>query len=335
MSTTKDKPVGEMSYHELPEWQQEAYDKLFEAMDEIDGERYQREQRQAETLGQYLDKLDRENKKLFKSLGVRTAEDFFSHRPPPIRWLVEGVMEAQNLVMLAGAPKTAKSWFAIELGLSVARGGERFGDPLMTGTGQKGNVLFFFLEDGPHNIYARVTSLAKAKGIRSPDELGMFFRFGGGLNMMKKEEAHQLANAIKAGIPDLDLIVFDPFRNLHHGDENDSAEIIQVMENLRHIRDTTGASVLVVHHTRKPSGADKNNPGMAIRGSGAIFGSVDGLIAMTAIEDIDKDDNVITNNVFIRVKAGKEQRPFSTSLTIKDGFDGRADLATWSVGARI
>ena len=108
-----------------------------------------------------------------------------------------------------------------------------------------------------------------------------------------------------------------------------------MMENLRHIRDTTGASVLVVHHTRKPSGADKSNPGMAIRGSGAIFGSVDGLIAMTAIEDIDKDDNVITNNVFIRVKAGKEQRPFSTSLTIKDGFDGRADLATWSVGARI
>ena len=154
--------------------------------------------------------------------------------------------------------------------------------------------------------------------------------------MMNTSEAHQLSDAIRSGIPSLDLIVFDPFRNLHYGDENDSAQIIRVMENLRHIRDNTGAAILVVHHTRKTSAADRDNPGMAIRGSGAIFGSVDGLIAMTSIADISNShEDTITNNVFTRVKAGREQRPFSVSLSIKDGFDGRAESATWSVGAKI
>jgi RecA-family ATPase len=314
-------------------------DALFQAMDEVDAERYQSDQKRSDTIGAYLDKMeniDRENKKLFNSLGVKTSKDFFKERPPPIRWLVEGVMESKNLVMLAGAPKTAKSWFAIELGLAVATGGALFGDPLMTGTGESGSVLFFFLEDGPHNIYARVCSLAKTRGVRNPADLDLFFRFGGGLNMMNRSEALQLAEAIKCGIPKLDLIVFDPFRNLHHGDENDSADIIQVMENLRHIRDVTGAAVLVIHHTRKPSANDKANPGMALRGSGAIFGAVDGLIAMSSILDIGADAaDTITNNVFVRVKAGREQRPFSVSLSIKDGFDGRAETVKWIVGAMV
>ena len=322
----------------IPE--EELDDMLFRALDEIDAERYEKEQRKAESLEAYLDKVDRENKKLFKNLGVKTSKDFFRERPPPIRWLVEGVMESKNLVMLAGAPKTAKSWFAIELGLAVATGGALFGDPLMTGTGESGSVLFCFLEDGPHNIYARVCSLAKARGVRDPSDLDLFFRFGGGLNMMNRSEALQLADAIKSGIPKLDLIVFDPFRNLHYGDENDSADIIQVMENLRHIRDVTGAAVLVIHHTRKPSASDKANPGMALRGSGAIFGAVDGLIAMSSILDIATDsgygsEDTIMNNVFVRVKAGREQKPFSVSLSIKDGFDGRAETAKWSVGAKV
>lgn len=306
----------------------ENYENLFTALDQVDTEKI-------ETIGEYIDKIEEKNKKLFSSLRVQNAKDFFKHKPPPISWLVEGMMEEHNLVMLAGAPKTAKSWIAIEIGLAVATGGELFGDPLLSGSGREGSVLFFFLEDGAHNIHARVTSLAKQKGVKDPRNLNLFFRFGGGIDMGNKGDVAQLAAAIKGGIPNLDLIVFDPFRNMHYGDENDSATIIQVMDNLRHIRDITGAAILVTHHTRKPSASDRNNPGFAIRGSGAIFGSVDGLIAMSSIEDIDKEENTITNNVFVRVKAGKEANPFSVSLRIKDGYDGRAESARWSVGAKI
>ena len=287
------------------------------------------------TLGALIDHINRENDKLYTNLNIKHGAAFFRERPPPIEWLIEGMLEKKNVVMLAGAPKSAKSWLALEIGLSVASGTPLFGDPLMMGTGRSGKVLFCFLEDGPHNIHARCTALAKGKGIREVEKLDLFFRFGGGINMGVRSQAIQLGEAIKAGIPDLDLLVFDPFRNLHYGDENDSSIIIQIMDNLRYLRDNTGASVLVTHHTRKPGGADKNNPGFAIRGSGAIFGSVDGLISMVSIEDLDQDEDTITNNVFTRVKAGKEARPFSVTLSIKDGFDGRAERATWNVAGKI
>ena len=266
------------------------------------------------------------------ALGIVEAKSFFEKDPPPIEWLIEGILEKKNLVMLAGAPKTAKSWLSIEIGLCVATGKALFGDPLMLGNGKKGTVLFCFLEDGAHNIHARVTALARSKGVDDVQGLNMMFRFGGGLDMGNSQHAQQFAYAIRAAYPSIDLIVFDPFRNLHYGDENDSANIIRVMENLRTIRDVTGASVLVIHHTRKPASADKNNPGFAIRGSGAIFGAVDGLIAMNNVDDIEDE---ITNNVFIRVKAGREAKPFSTSLAILDGPNGRARVARWKVGPKI
>lgn len=287
------------------------------------------------TIGALIDHIARQNQKLYTNLNIKQGSAFFRERPPPIEWLIEGLLEKKNVVMLAGAPKTAKSWLALEIGLSVASGTPLFGDPLLMGTGRPGKVLFCFLEDGAHNIHARSTALAKGKGLREIEKLGLFFRFGGGLNMGARAQAIQLGEAIKQGIPDLDLLVFDPFRNLHYGDENDSSIIIQIMDNLRYLRDNTGASILVTHHTRKPSGADKNNPGFAIRGSGAIFGSVDGLISMVAIEGLDQDEDTITNNVFTRVKAGKEARPFSVTLSIKDGYNGRAEKATWNVAGKI
>ena len=268
-----------------------------------------------------------------ETLGIVGAASFFDKEPPPIEWLIEGVAEKKNLIMMAGAPKTAKSWMAIEMGLCVATGKPLFGDPLLLGREKKGRVLFCFLEDGPHNVHARITALARSKGVTNVKDLSLMFRFGGGIDMGNSEQAQRFGQIVSEEYPDLDLIVFDPFRNLHYGDENDSANIIRVMENLRSVRDKTGAAVLVIHHTRKPSSSDKNNPGFAIRGSGAIFGAVDGLVALSNVEDI--EDDSITNNVFIRVKAGKEATPFSASLSILDGPNGRARVAKWKVSAKI
>lgn len=268
-----------------------------------------------------------------ENMRIIDAKDFLCSKPPPIDWLVEGVMEKGNLVMLVGAPKTAKSWLSIELGLTVASGGDLFNDPLLLGNGRKGSVLFCFLEDGKYNIHARVNALAASKGIKDPGELDLMFRFGGGIDVGDAQKSIQFANAVKEIKPDLDMLVFDPFRNLHFGDENDSANIIRVMENLRSIRDITGAAILVIHHTRKPASTDKGNPGFTIRGSGAIFGAVDGLIAMSSVHE--NEGEAITNNVFIRVKGGREAKPFSTSLHIMDGQDGRARLAKWKVESVI
>ena len=274
----------------------------------------------------------------FASLKIKPASHFFSTPPPPIKWLVRGMMESKNVVMLAGAPKTAKSWFALEMAICVASGSNMCGDPLLQGSDTRNAVLCFMLEDSEHSVYSRVKSMALGKGITDVGGLDMYFRFGGGIDLSDTQTAHQLAADIAANIPNLALITFDPFRNLHSGDENNSAEIIQIMENLRHIRTVTGASILIVHHTRKPSSSDQKNPmnaGFTVRGSGAIFGAVDGLITMMNVDSLGDEPDCFKNNVFIRVKAGREATPFSAELRIYDGEDGRAEKAYWKTGGLI
>jgi RecA-family ATPase len=271
----------------------------------------------------------------FASLRIRPASQFFAVPPPPIEWLVRGVVERKNVVMLAGAPKTAKSWMALEMALSVCTGTNMFDDPLLQGSTHRNSVLCFMLEDSEHSVYSRVKSLALSKGIRDVAGLDMYFRFGSGIDIADTSKTHQLASDIAQNLPDLALITFDPFRNMHSADENDSAQIMQIMENLRHIRDVTGASVLVVHHTRKPTASDKMNPGFTVRGSGAIYGAVDGLITMMNVDTLGDEPDVFKNNVFVRVKAGREATPFSAELRIYDGEDGRAERACWQTGGLI
>tara|TARA_B100000959_G_C14975253_1_gene621298 strand:+ start:620 stop:1528 length:909 start_codon:yes stop_codon:yes gene_type:complete len=280
-------------------------------------------------------KINKRTKNGFASLKIKAASHFFAVPPPPIKWLVRGMVESKNVVMMAGAPKTAKSWLALEMALSVCTGTNMCDDPLLQGATHRSSVLCFMLEDSEHSVYSRVKALAASKGIRDVGALDMYFRFGGGIDIADTSKAHQLAADIAENIPDLGLITFDPFRNLHSSDENDSAQVMKVMENLRHIRDVTGASVLVVHHTRKPTSSDKANPGYSVRGSGAIYGAVDGLITMMNVDTLGDEPDVFKNNVFVRVKAGREAKPFSASLRIYDGEDGRAEKAHWQTGGLI
>ena len=273
-----------------------------------------------------------ETERRFAGLKIQPANMFFSQPIPPIDWLVKGMVEAKTVTMLAGAPKTAKSWFALEMALSVSTGTNMFDDPLLMGPADARPVLSFLLEDSPHSINSRIRAMAQAKQVHDPVDLDMYFRFGGGLNLAENSCALQLAEDIKHNLPPLGLITFDPFRNLHTGDENDSGAITQIMDNLRRIRDITGAAILVVHHTRKPTASDKANPGFSVRGSGAIYGSVDGLITMMNVSSIEDDRDIFKNNVFCRVKAGRESKPFSVELRIYDDENGRANKTRWKTG---
>jgi hypothetical protein len=80
----------------------------------------------------------------------------------------------------------------------------------------------------------------------------------------------------KAG--DIDLVVFDPMRRMHHGDENDSAMIGQLWSVVDRIHKRFNCSTVFVHHTVKPPkdkiGWDPTDPYTG-RGSGDIYGGGD------------------------------------------------------------
>ena len=273
---------------------------------------------------------DEKRKKTLENLSIKPASVFMASAPPPMRWLVDGLLPDNSFMVLGGAPKTCKSWMALDIGMSLALREPCFSGSDFTVQCRKG-VLFIMLEDASSNIYGRVRAIGRSKGVdlEGLKSAPMYFRFNRELDLGDTAQVRTLANRIRESIPNLGLIVIDPFRNAHLLDENDSTAVRQLTDNVRDLRDITGSSILITHHLRKMSKQDKDNPGFALRGSGAIYGAVDGLI--TLADEPKSSAAEWLNHVKIRIKAGREPDPFLLTLEVSDGQDNRAENVNWSV----
>lgn len=280
------------------------------------------------TLGDFLDAHEDSTRRTLEDLGITKASEFMANEPPPMQWLVENLIPTNSFVVLGGAPKTCKSWMALDIGISVALREPAFNSNFNVYKPQA--VLFIMLEDAATNIYGRVRAIGQSKMATIEDlaRAPMYFRFQRSLDLGNAIDIEWMAHKIKASIPEIGLIVIDPMRNAHNLDENDSTNIKLLTDNIRNLRDITGASILITHHLRKMSKADKENPGFALRGSGALYGAVDGLI--TLADEPKSSASEWINHIKVRIKAGREPDPFMLTLNVEDGPDSRASFVKWT-----
>ena len=81
-----------------------------------------------------------------KKLSTRSCEEIMTTVYKPIEFVIDGLL-AQGLYILAGAPKVGKSWLALDMCLSIAKGEKNL--DLKT---SQGTALYLCLEDS----YARI-----------------------------------------------------------------------------------------------------------------------------------------------------------------------------------
>ena len=81
-----------------------------------------------------------------KKLSTRSCEEIMTTVYKPIEFVIDGLL-AQGLYILAGAPKVGKSWLALDMCLSIAKGESVLGQKTLQGT-----ALYLCLEDS----YARI-----------------------------------------------------------------------------------------------------------------------------------------------------------------------------------
>ena len=67
-----------------------------------------------------------------KELKTKTCEEIMTTVYKPIEFAVDGLI-AQGLYLLAGAPKVGKSWLALDLCLSIAKGEKVLGRTVSQG----------------------------------------------------------------------------------------------------------------------------------------------------------------------------------------------------------
>uniref|UniRef100_UPI004026BCE9 AAA family ATPase n=1 Tax=Gemmiger formicilis TaxID=745368 RepID=UPI004026BCE9 len=166
----------------------------------------------------------------------------------------------QGLHILAGAPKTGKSWLALWLCQQVAGGEKVWGHPT-----QQGTVLYLCLEDGYRRLQDRLLDITE-----DPSENLYLATHAGTL-------ADGLAGQIETFVREhgrVSLIVIDTLQKVRETcTDNTYARDYADLARLKELADRCKTTVLLVHHLRKQYDSDPLN---RVSGTAGMSGAADG-----------------------------------------------------------
>ena len=198
------------------------------------------------------------------SVGVA---DFFATCKDSIEWLLEPYVCKGGFTLIQGAPKSGKTWLAAWITSKVA---------------QNAKVLFVEEEGAAEVLRDRLKPFVGDGKILNGNLL-VAFRKRIKLDLTKSVDA-LIAEVKRTGAV---LVVLDPFIALHSKREKESDEMAMVLDAVRQLITETGCAVLLLHHTRKGDSWSKSSTADATsedaRGSGALVGDVDHVIAVRAL----------------------------------------------------
>lgn len=183
-------------------------------------------------------------------------------REPPYPFLIEGVLRKGGKMMITGASKTGKSWFAIDLAWSIVTGAkllDRF-------RCERGRVVYVNAELDEREFWERVERVADMREIPLALENYAPFRTfhtrGQGMDM------GMVADRLIKGFSGIDVaaVIIDPIYKYESGNENDLETVRILAEAMDRIADALGCSVIYVHHHAKGQAGARD---MRDRGAGS------------------------------------------------------------------
>ena len=173
---------------------------------------------------------------------------------------------SQGLHILAGSPKVGKSWLALWLAVTVAKG-----EPFWNMTTKQGTTLYLCLEDSVLRIQNRLFEITED----APDSVHFCTEcalIGQGLE--------EQVDAFLADHPDTMLVIIDTLQMVRPIHDATYANDYRDLSVLKRLADKHGIAILLIHHLRKESADDVFN---RISGSTAISGAVDS--SFTLVEE--------------------------------------------------
>ncbi len=224
-----------------------------------------------------------------KIRGFDQIPDIMTMEIPPICWLVDDMIARETITLWTGTDGTAKTFLAQRMAIAVALGGEFLGRRC-----QRNPVLYLDYENPSFAVRERLDLMA-----------------GGPIGGLKvwgtwnEEQPPQIGNELLLTIAKdtKPLVIVDPFRYSHGAEENDSTEMMAVMQHLRYCA-AAGGAVVILHHPAKTEGSTG-------RGSTAIKGAVD----VAYLQEMSEETGLIT------LACTKNRFGERHSVTIRPDYD--------------
>lgn len=187
---------------------------------------------------------------------------------PPIRFVVESLLPS-GLHLMAGSPKTGKSWLVLWLCLNISKG-----ESVWNFRTLQGSVLSLALEDSLNRLQGRLFDITNS----APDCLyfaTMANSIEEGLELQMKDFIHSHRNTR--------LIVIDTLQRIREvaNDQNAYANDYRDLTFLKNIAVQNSIAILLVHHTHKQRDKDPFN---MINGTTALSGAADSSFILERVE---------------------------------------------------
>lgn len=162
-------------------------------------------------------------------------------RPPP-KWLIKDVLPKQDLAMLFGESGSGKSFVALDIAFAIATGFDWNGLPT------EQHPVVWIAAEAAGSMRNRTKAYAQARGIEL--ENADLWVIGETPSLMNTEESVALAEAVRVKKPG--LIIVDTLAAASIGaNENSGEDMNIVIGACRMLHETTGALVMLIHHTGK------------------------------------------------------------------------------------
>ena len=184
-------------------------------------------------------------------------------RPPD--FVVSGLL-SKGLHILAGSPKVGKSWLALWLAVTVAKG-----EPVWNMATRQGTTLYLCLEDSVLRIQNRLFEIAED----APDSVHFCTECAPiGQGLEKQIENFSMEH------PGTVLVIIDTLQMVRPIHDTTYANDYRDLSVLKRLADRLGLAILLIHHLRKEKAEDVFH---RISGTTAISGAVDS--SFTLVEE--------------------------------------------------
>jgi hypothetical protein len=193
---------------------------------------------------------------------IQSSREFVANFVAP-SFLIDGVIQKQNVYALTAAPGTGKTAVALRISAHVALG-RKLGDRDV----ERGRVLYFAAENYV-DVQARLIAMAEHCGF-DVNTIEIYFVAG----TSKLSEIADRVTAEAQALGDLALVIVDTSAATFEGsDENSNVDGLVHAKRMRSLTELRGKpTVLVLCHPVKSATNDNLLP----RGGSAFFGEIDG-----------------------------------------------------------
>ncbi len=200
--------------------------------------------------------------------GLRNGAWLDAQNFPPLEWSVDGIVP-EGFGLLVAPPKAGKSWWVAGVGLACAAGGYALGKIAVS----KRPVLYLALEDGHRRLQSRFRTLMEGQPIPA------------GIDVITTAQSFEVPAMIEEWLGrhpgEKPLVILDTLGKVKppkRAGEDSYAADYAIGGRLKDLVEAVpGATLLVVHHTRKAESEDFVD---AVSGTQGIAGSADFILVL-------------------------------------------------------